>query len=466
MNQKLESTADLVRTEGQGPQKWTTGTLSYTTAGLVVLFAWLLWGDFAWSMRERSIWSVTLLLFKKFEASDTLTGILTVTIPCILGLLVCPVISYLSDRHRGRLGRRIPFLLVSTPLVVISLVGLAFSPSAGTWIHDHLGSHSLGLNFTVLVIMGLSWTMFEFACVITNCIFGGLVNDVVPQSVMGRFYGLFRIFSLCAGIVFNYWLLAKSESHFVVILLGIAAFYGIGFTLMCAKVKEGQYPPVTEPANLPGTNGSFGRAVKSYVLSCFGNRFYLWYFAMVAASALSCGPVNTYSVYYAKSLGMSMALFGKCLAITYAISIILAYPIGALVDRFHPLRVCTVTLSLYAACVFWSGFYARDIATFQVAIIVHGVISGIYFTASASLAQRLLPRERFTELGSACGIIMTMITMSVTPLLGYILDLSGHLYHYTFFAAALITTLAVVLCLVVDRKFVALGGPKNYVAPE
>ncbi len=351
-------------------------------------------------------------------------------------------------------------------MVVISLIGLAFSPGAGTWIHHNLGGHSPGLNFTVIVIMGLSWTMFEFACIITNCIFGGLVNDVVPQSVMGRFYGLFRILSLCSGIIFNYWLLAKSETHFVIILLGIAAFYGIGFTLMCVKVKEGQYPPVTEPVNLPAPNGSFVRAAKSYFKSCFGNRYYLWYFAMVTASSLSCGPVNTYSIYYAKSIGMSMALFGKCLAITYTISMILAYPIGAFVDRFHPLRVCTITLGLYGACVLWAGFYARDIETFKVAIIAHGVISGIYFTASASLGQRLLSRERFTELGSACGIIMTITTMTVTPFMGYILDLSGHLYHYTFFAAALITALAVVLCLIMDRKFVALGGPKNYVAPE
>ena len=38
---------------------WTAGTLVYTLSGLSLLFCWLLWGDFALSMRERSVcrWS-------------------------------------------------------------------------------------------------------------------------------------------------------------------------------------------------------------------------------------------------------------------------------------------------------------------------------------------------------------------------------------------------------------------------
>jgi len=39
---------------------WRVGTLTYTGAGLVTLTAWLLWGDFAWWMRERSATSVRI----------------------------------------------------------------------------------------------------------------------------------------------------------------------------------------------------------------------------------------------------------------------------------------------------------------------------------------------------------------------------------------------------------------------
>ena len=39
------------------PQRklWRVGTLTYAFGGLVILFSWLLWGDFAWSMRDRAV---------------------------------------------------------------------------------------------------------------------------------------------------------------------------------------------------------------------------------------------------------------------------------------------------------------------------------------------------------------------------------------------------------------------------
>jgi len=466
MNPTISPAADLPKTEEKQQTKWTVGTLSYTSAGLVVLFCWLLWGDFAWSMRERSVSPVVLLLFKKFEASDMLTGFLIGTLPAALSMVIGPLVSYRSDRHRGRWGRRIPFLLFSTPMVVIALVGLGISPALGTGLHHLLGSFSLGLNPMILLILGLMWTVFEMACMITNSVFGGLVNDVVPQTVMGRFYGMFRALSLIAGIVFNFWLFAKGETHYLAIFVGIAILYGVGFMLMCIKVKEGEYPAVSDPLELPKKSGNFFRAVRCYFKECFGNRYYLWFFAMMAASTLSAMPVNVFGVFYAKSIQMDMALYGKCLAVTYCISLVLAYPIGILVDRFHPLRVCTLTLGLYGVCTLWSGFYARDISTFCIAIIAHGVISGTFFTASASIGQKLLPRERFAELMSASGIVSSLCSMALPACMGFILDRTGHQYYYTFLASSAITALAVVLYFIMDRKFVALGGPENYQAPE
>ena len=48
----------------------------------------------------------------------------------------------MSDRHRGRWGRRIPFLLIPTPIIVLSVVGLAFSPLLGRHLHSALGASS------------------------------------------------------------------------------------------------------------------------------------------------------------------------------------------------------------------------------------------------------------------------------------------------------------------------------------
>jgi hypothetical protein len=88
---------------------WSIGTLTYSFGALMVLFVWLLLGDFSYMLRERSATPVAQLMLKKYEATDLMTGIFILTIPWAVILLVGPLVSYWSDRHRGPRGRRIPF---------------------------------------------------------------------------------------------------------------------------------------------------------------------------------------------------------------------------------------------------------------------------------------------------------------------------------------------------------------------
>lgn len=447
-----------------GPRRktWSVGTLTYTSTGLIVLFCWLLWGDFAFAMKERSIMSVVQLLLKQYHASDLLTGLILATLPGAIGLILCPVISYRSDRCRSRWGRRIPFLLVTTPFVSLGLVGLAVAPRLGAEVHRLLGAHSPGLDFMILWVLGLFWTFYEFGTVAVFAIFNALVNDVVPHAVLGRFFGLFRALSLIAGMIFNFWLLQWAETHFMWIFLGVSALYGVGITLMSLKVKEGEYPP-------PSTNAQVMtpvRIVRLYFRECFGLSYYRWFYAFATLAVLAFAPINGFSVYFAKSINMDMAAYGKCLAITYGISLVLSYPLGMLVDRLHPLRVGMFSLVIYALVTAWGGFYARTVETFSVALIAHGVISGIYYTATAALGQMLLPKSKFAQYASAWGIIMAFAGMSIGPIVGTFLDATGHNYRLTFLVSCGITVLALFLGFIVLRKIQRMGGLKQYVAPE
>lgn len=441
---------------------WTVGTLSYTTGALVILFFWLLWGDFAWSMRDRSVPSVLVLLFKKFGASDMVTGLLMGSLPSLMALLIGPIISYKSDRYRSRWGRRIPFLLIPTPIAVLAMVGLAFSPQLGELTHQWFGNRSLGQNVTTLIMLGVFWTLFEFASITANSVFGGLVNDVVPQAVLGRFFAMFRALSLIAGIIFNYWMFGSAETHSMWIFLGIGLLYGLGFTMMCVKVKEGEYPAVEYPAE---EKAGFFAAALTYFKDCFSHSYYLWYFAAVTLASMAFGPVNSFSVYYAKSIDMDMGAYGKLMAITYTISLVLAYPLGALSDRFHPLRVSIAAIGIEVLAALWGGLYSYDVWSFSVAYVTHGVVAGMFFTASASLGQRLLPRARFAEMYSALTIVNCLAFVALSPLVGLFLDHVNHTYRYTFYIGLGLAVLALGALLVLHSKFMALGGPKEYQAP-
>lgn len=461
--ENLVGEGDINHEIGERPT-WKVGTLVYTSAGLITLFCWLLWGDFAWSMKERAVTPVAQLLLKQFKTSDMIIGLLIGSLPSALGMLLGPIISVKSDRHRGRWGRRIPFLLIPTPIAALSMAGIAFTPVIGRSLHETLGAGSPGLGAVTVMVFAFFWTLFEVATVIANTVLGGLINDVVPHEVIGRFFGLFRAVSLLAGIIFNYFIIGHAEQHYVAIFLGIGLVYGVGFSLMCLKVKEGEYP---EPEPLVADNENrFIGPIKTYLRECYSNPYYLWVFAAMTFGMLAGGPVNTFSVFYAKSVGMEMDAYGKYVALTYTISLVLSYFIGSFADRFHPLRVGLVAIGIYAVAMLWGGFFATTPTTFAAVFVAHGVLMGTYLTGTAALGQRLFPKAKFAQFFSAMGLFVALAYMVLPPGMGAILDATGHVYRYTFIGSGLIAALAFVGLLVVYKKFMALGGPTNYVAPE
>ena len=444
----------------QGSSKrWSVGTLTYTKATLGVLFFWLLWGDFSWQMKERGVLYTVEALLKKFDASDLVNGVLVGSIPPIVLVILGPILSYRSDHHRGPMGRRIPYLLAITPVAVAGIVGLAFSPALGAWLDRALGANSPGLNTLVIGWFVVFWTIFELASNGGFSIFNGLVNDVVPRSLLGRFFGLFRTVSLLAAIVFNYFLLGHAETQYFWIFLGIALLYGTGFTSMCLKVKEGEYPPVTTSPGNPFTS------IKTYVRECFGHSYYLWFFATFGLPYVAFAPVNLFNIFFAKSIHMSLGTFGKYLALTYAISLSVSYGLGWLADRFHPLRVSLVAITLYSGVTLWGGLFARTPETFAIALVAHGVVSGVWMTSVAGLTQVLVPKLKVAQFHSATYIAMNLGIMVYNPLMGFWLDHAAHNYRLTYLAASGLSLLALGSGLVLHSQFMRLGGPHHYRAP-
>jgi len=210
---------------------WTAGTLVYSAGGLAALFCWLLLGDFSWSMRDRSVGPMAQWYLRELGVPNLLFAILISSFPALVGLILGPIISVASDRHRGPRGRRIPFLLITTPFAAAGMIGLALTPAIARWVHSIMPGRSEMV--VAVVCFGVFWAAFEFATIAATAVFGGLVNDVVPRELLGRFYGLFRGVSLVDGIIFNFWLFGKVETHYTVILLVIGLFYGTSFFFVC-----------------------------------------------------------------------------------------------------------------------------------------------------------------------------------------------------------------------------------------
>ncbi len=256
-------------------------------------------------------------------------------------------------------------------------------------------------------------------------------------------------------MIFNYWIFGLVPHYFTLILVAVGIFYGVAFFWVCLRVKEGEYPP---PPSAGSEKQGPLAGVKTYFRECFSQPYFLAVFVMMMAAGLTFLPVNTFSIPYAKSLGVDMGLFGKSLAFTFAISLCLAYFLGWLVDLFHPLRMVMFCLAGYAVVAVWGALFARTADAFLVGWVLHGVLSGCYFTCAASLGLRLFPRIKFAQFASASGIVMSLATMTISPLMGILIDQTHNTYRYTFFIGACLAVFALAAAMFVYRNLMRRGG--------
>jgi len=465
--------------------KWSVGTLTYTAAGLAALFALLLWGDFAWSMKDRVVFPMTVKLAKeRFELNDTLYSILIISFPNFTNIFLMPIVSYLSDRHRGRLGRRIPFLLFTTPFIVIGLLGIGMNAEIGGVIGKIT---SLDARAAALVAFCIFWVLFDFGNTLASAIFNALVNDVVPQRIIGRFFSLFRIISLLAGILYNYYLFEHALDWFKWIFLVLGALYAAGLYSMCFFVKEGKYPP---PEEIPADKSKFQRvfgAFIDYFRQCFSVPYYRWIIVALLLANISFHPINDFSIQYAKAIGVPDSTYGQLLAITYCFSIVLSYPLGALADRFHPIRTSFWSLAAYAVLMLvgwlvvgnpWQkeityhipGLMADPkklvLSSFAIVFIIHGVVSGCFFTLSSSLPLRLFPGSIFAQFASANAMILALGTTIIVPAFGFFLDVQESNYDLLFVLGAVLSLISAVAFVKIHFYYKRFGGDEGYIAPD
>jgi MFS family permease len=429
------------------------------------LFFWLLWGDFALNLKERAGPPTLQVLLIKFHASDKQLALFGTVLPQVMALLIAPIVSYKSDRHRGRFGRRIPFLMVQAPLGLIAMLGLAFSPAIGTWIARVIGAQNA--DTCIITSFGVFWGIFEICTIVTAfVVFPGLIADVVPKPLLGRFFGMFRSVSLGAGILFFFFLMGKIKAHYVPFFIAIGAIYAVSFIVMGFKVKEGEY---STPERVDSTEPKVKQlidAVVSYFRESFGNPYYYWFFGSFALAAMAFTPINNFSVAFSESVGMSNDTYGKLSALQLLLSFGQAYLVGWLCDRFHALRITLISLALYAVTTLLAFFFVRNAFMFGVAHVVCGSCAGFWLTATAPLGPALLPKTRFTQLLSANHICVATGMIIIAYTCGKFLDGVHHDYRYIYLWACVFISASFFVTLMLHKRFEQLGGQENYVAPE
>lgn len=262
--------------DAAGRRIWRVGTLTYTRGGLTNVFAWMLWGDFCLTLMDFGVVpNLVPIQMKKHGASGLMIGFVTGTVMELMSTVMVAIVSTWSDRHRGRLGRRMPFLLWSTPPLALCLVALGFSPQLAAWLKQAAPGVLAGVSIGALTIgtMAMALTAYKFFDIFPQSVYYYLWPDVIPARLMGTFTSLFRVVGTLGTILFNWKLIKYVETHPEWICLLAAGLYLFSFLMLVFMVREGDYPPPEPPPR--GTLPE--RAVKTvrrYLHECFSHAYY------------------------------------------------------------------------------------------------------------------------------------------------------------------------------------------------
>lgn len=441
------------------------GTLLYTFHGLIVLFLWLLWGDFAFTFFESIFGRFIPLYLKDLNASNTLIGVMTGSIAGLVNFFFLPNISQWSDRCRSRLGRRIPFLYAVVPLTVSSLVMVGFAPEIGGWLHRTVVVHlapGVSESTVILALLCVCVVSFHFCNMVQVNSYNWLLRDVVPQELMARFLSWFRIVGTVSALLFLWFVFPHVLTHRREVCAGVGLFFLVAFLLMCSRIREGGYPPVSPAEKRPGILKSFG----IYFRECLGIPLYRNFFItyiLVLAATVSAGP---FAVLFARnSLGLDMEDMGKIFAWGMAVSAVAYYPTGWLCDKISPIAV-TIAALCGSVLVSILGFLlVQDKAMFIAYTVIFAVPTVGWALGSMAVTMKLFPSEKFGQFSSALNVLGFGALIPVNFLIGRFMDFMSSNYRMTFLWSAAFFALAVIPLALVHRDWKKHGGPDHYVPP-
>jgi MFS family permease len=405
-------------------------------------------------------------------ASNKVMYAMMVVIPGITGLFIGPFVSFKSDRHRGPHGRRIPFIIATAPFLVLGLVGMGLAPFYRDFFTKILpaGSTWMGLDAMALTLLliGIFVVMFHFFDEFVNSVFWYLFADVVPEELLGRFLAFFRITGTVAGFVWSWWIFPHAETHMPHIFIGIGLLYLFGFSLMCWRVKEGEYPP---PEDI-GENPSVIKQIKIYLSECFGHPIYIFMFIYTAmlysANVVAFGNI----IFVRDGLGLSLKTLGEIGGIVMIITMIFQYPAGWLVDKFHPIRVTFITLVCMIPLDFFAFFYLRDVRTYIILAGMKLFVMGLNGAANMPMLVTIFPRDKYGQYASCNGMVKSTSLMLTGVIGASFMDFftqngaNKFEFRWLFMWMAICQFAAAIFLLFVYKNWKKCGGDKGkYFAP-
>jgi MFS family permease len=342
------------------------------------------------------------VLARAFTGSTTVIGAL-VGGEGFVALLLPIWIGAWSDRVDTRLGRRLPFVLVTGPLACAALALLPFAPS--------------------LLVLAIAVGIFYLGYFTYYAPYRALYADLVPKEKSGRAQGVAGIFRE-AGL--GGALVGGS------LLLGLwrpLPFLLAAFTLAATTVTLAVGLRHTDLRRAPSPRGESALAQTWSLLR--DHRDIRWFAVGNALWETTLGGLKAFIVLYlTRGLGKSMLFSAAVMGVVAAVALVASPLAGKLADRYGAVHVMKIAL-----LVFGLGLLVPAVSTSATVLVAalpfigFGAVTAL--TLPYALLMRMMPAESH---GAAAGLydVSGGVGTLLGPLLtGAAIDALGPLFSST-----------------------------------
>jgi MFS family permease len=337
-------------------------------------------------------------------ASNLAIGLLA-SLPFLAQLCQLPAIA-LVERFRAR--RRIALIALSACRAL--MVPIAFLPLLGD------GPIPLGLLIGgVALSAGLGS--------IGSCAWNSWMRDLVPQRILGDFFGrrLFfatfyaMLFGLAGGLFVDHWdrlhLAARSEAYTVLFLLGaIAGGLNVWYLAKVPEPRMASAEPhqkLSAMLRAPLADRNFRR-----LMLFLGS----WHFSVNLAAPF-------FAVYLMTQLDYDIWFVTGLTVMSQIANMLMLRQWGRLADAFSNKAVLSVCTPLFLTCIVAFPFTAmpeKHAFTAPLLMIVHvlmGAATAGITLASGNIGLKLAPRGRATAYLASTSLV-TSIAAGLAPIVG------------------------------------------------
>jgi MFS family permease len=388
---------------------------------------WYLFGASAGGFGFNTVQSLMPMHMAKMGMGPELISLVLSLRSWIYAFLVL-YIAHVSDHWQSRMGRRLPFLIISLPFLVIGMVIFPLIKSTLICV----------VVFSIFALfVGIKWDTYPL-----------LSYDLFRQKYWGRIAGIGGIAGGFAVWIGQVILMPMVDTHGEEFVYCLAALFLLLSTLLTLIfVRE---PPL-HPAKLKNWN-PWSIIVSTIKVGFSRSQNVILFIGFVLLISPNL-VLNYISVQGQMNLGLTQGEVGRyILQWGTLVSMILFPIIGVCMDRFGAVRICIFAYACtLIAC--WFGYHPKTVHELAIASTFITVASGVTYTAATIFVASGIERENIATFCACNGAVTSAVTAILLPICGTLIKrVFGGNYGSIFLIASVLAGFGLLILLWLDQK--------------